>query len=167
MIPNLKQILYPTDLGEHARLVFKYAVSLAQHYQAQITLLHVLEPLGTYGMTLLETYIPKDISAQLHHQTIETVRLNMQQRVEKFCAEEFQLTLSENHLIADIVVVEGVPAQTIVRQAKLCQADVIVIGTHSYSPLSEVLIGSTARKVTQLSPIPVLVVPLINSGNLL
>jgi nucleotide-binding universal stress UspA family protein len=160
MIPQIKQILYTTDLGEHTRPVFRYAISLAQRYSAQITMLHVLEPLGSYGMALLETYIPKEMSEQLHQQTLDKVRLQMQQRVSKFCAEELHLTTAESHLIAGIVVVEGNPAQTIVAQAQACQADLIVMGTHSYSPLGEMLIGSTARRVTQISPVPVLVVPM-------
>ena len=160
MIPEIKQILYSTDLSDHTRPIFRYAISLAQHYQAQITLLHVLEPLGTYGMALLETYMPKEASAQMHQHTLEKVRLQMQQRVEQFCAEELHLTAAESHLIAGIVVIEGVPASTIVQQAQACQADLIVMGTHSYSPLGEILIGSTARKVTQISPMPVLIVPL-------
>lgn len=160
MIPHIKRILYTTDLGEHTRPVFRYAISLAQNYGATITMLHVLEPLGSYGMALLETYIPKEMSEHLHQQTLDKVRLQMQQRVEKFCAEELHLTATESHLVAGIVVVEGSPAQTIVKQAQICQADLIVMGTHSYSPLGEILIGSTARKVTQTSPVPVLVVPM-------
>jgi len=160
MLPMIKRILYTTDLGEQTRPVFRYAISLAQHYQAQIVLLHVLEPLGTYGMALLETYMPKESSEKLHRQVIEKVRLQMQHRVEQFCAEELQLKTVDRHLIENILVVEGSPAPTIVRQAKTCQADLVVMGTHSYSTLSEMLIGSTARKVTQMSPVPVLIVPM-------
>ena len=42
-IPPIKKILYATDLSENARYAFGYAVSLANQYDAKITILHVLE----------------------------------------------------------------------------------------------------------------------------
>lgn len=39
---NISNILYPTDLSENARYAFAYAVSLADMYQAKITILHVM-----------------------------------------------------------------------------------------------------------------------------
>ncbi len=160
MLPEIKHILYTTDLGDNTRPVFRYAISLAQQYHAQITLLHILEPLSTFGNALLETYMPKATSTQLHQKAIDNVRLKMQKRLEAFCTEELHSTSAESHLIANLIVVEGEPASTIVAQAKQHQIDLIVMGTHSYSPINEVFIGSTARKVTQIATIPVLVVPM-------
>lgn len=160
MLPEIKHILYTTDLGDDTRPVFRYAISLAQHYHAQITVLHILEPLNSFGNALLETYMPKTTSAQLHQKAVENIRLKMQKRLEAFCAEELHLTATESHLIANVIVVEGEPSSTIVNQAKQYEADMIVMGTHSYSPINEMFIGSTARKVTQMATIPVLVVPM-------
>ena len=44
ILPNveIKKILYATDLSESAIHAFAYAVSLADHYKAGITILHVL-----------------------------------------------------------------------------------------------------------------------------
>ena len=42
-IPQIKKILYATDLSENARFAFGYAMSLANLYGAGITILHVLE----------------------------------------------------------------------------------------------------------------------------
>ena len=42
-IPEIKKILYATDLSENARYAFGYAVSLANRYGAGITILHVME----------------------------------------------------------------------------------------------------------------------------
>lgn len=160
MLPNLEKILYTTDLGKNTRIVFRYAIRLAQQFQAQITLLHVLEPLGSYGNALLETYLPKETIEKLHQKGIAELRTTLLKRLDDFCRDELQLSPAESHLIADTQVVYGAPAQQIVKQAQMIPADLIVMGTHSYSTLNEMLIGSTARKVTQLSPIPVLIVPI-------
>jgi len=43
MAPMIKKILYATDMSENARYAFSYAASLADKYDAKITLLHILE----------------------------------------------------------------------------------------------------------------------------
>jgi len=42
MLPEIRKILYATDLSENARHAFGYAVSLANRYGAGITIMHVL-----------------------------------------------------------------------------------------------------------------------------
>ena len=46
MIPNIKKILYPTDLSENAKHAFSYAADLAQRYDAMITILYVMEDMN-------------------------------------------------------------------------------------------------------------------------
>ncbi len=43
MLPDIKRILYATDLSENARHAFGYAASLANRYGAKIIVLHVIE----------------------------------------------------------------------------------------------------------------------------
>lgn len=160
MIPTIKSILYATDLGDYSHHGFRYALSLAQHYQAQITLLHVIEPLGSSGTALLDAYISKETAHELHQKAIEETRTRLHQRLENFCFQELHHTVADSQLIAEVAVLYGAPAQEIVEYAKKLPAHLIVVGTHGYSPISEMLIGSTARRITQISPIPVLVVPM-------
>jgi nucleotide-binding universal stress UspA family protein len=46
MIPEIKKILYATDLSENARYAFGYAASIANRFGARITILHVLEEIS-------------------------------------------------------------------------------------------------------------------------
>ena len=39
---DVKKILYATDLSENARYAYAYALSLADLYQAAITIIHIL-----------------------------------------------------------------------------------------------------------------------------
>jgi nucleotide-binding universal stress UspA family protein len=54
MIPEIKKILYPTDLSENARYAFGYAVSLANRYNAEITVLHVVEEISSFARSMVE-----------------------------------------------------------------------------------------------------------------
>jgi len=160
MIPIIKKILYATDLSSHSHNGFRYALSLAQHYQAQITLVHVIEPLGSSGTALLDAYITQETADKLHQQAIEETRTKIHQRLKTLFLPEVNCTVADSQFIADVTVLYGAPAQEIVQCAKKIAAHLIVVGTHGYSPIGEILIGSTARKMTQISPIPVLVVPM-------
>ena len=52
----------------------------------------------------------------------------------------------------------GKPFLEIIRAARELEADVLVIGSHGQSGLSETLFGSTAEKVVRKAPCAVLVV---------
>ncbi|HEX4180354.1 MAG TPA: universal stress protein, partial [Caulobacteraceae bacterium] len=53
---------------------------------------------------------------------------------------------------------EGHPAEEIVAAAQAWSADLIVIGSHGRSALTQVLLGSVAEAVMRNAPCPVLVV---------
>ncbi|MBT8332305.1 MAG: universal stress protein, partial [Deltaproteobacteria bacterium] len=47
MIPQIKRILYTTDLSDYSTFVFRYAINSAKKHGAAIIILHVLEPLSS------------------------------------------------------------------------------------------------------------------------
>ena len=47
--PMIRHILAPTDLSSESRGAIKYAMHLAQRFQAKLTLLHVYEPPAVGG----------------------------------------------------------------------------------------------------------------------
>lgn len=53
----------------------------------------------------------------------------------------------------------GDAAVEIVRHAKECGADLIVVGTHGQTGFTRKLLGSVAERVTRTAPCPVLTVP--------
>ena len=54
MAKLLQKILYPTGLSENARYAFGYAVSIANRYDAKITVLHVVEELSSFARSMVE-----------------------------------------------------------------------------------------------------------------
>ena len=58
----------------------------------------------------------------------------------------------------------GRASQEIVRVASEEKADVIVMGTHGYTGMAHVLLGSTAERVLRRAPCPVLTVRAQNKG---
>jgi universal stress protein A len=61
-------------------------------------------------------------------------------------------------LRASAKLIEGPPAEAIVRAARRGSADLVVIGTHGRSGLGRLFMGSVASRVLQLARCPVLTV---------
>jgi nucleotide-binding universal stress UspA family protein len=158
MLPDIKRILYATDLDSHAPHVFRYALKIAQQQQAGITILHAQEPLGAFAQSLVELHIAHDQSEMMHEQAREQVRAKIERRLNELCDTEQCQDSSGRELVAEIAVVEGQPAEKILEKASSINADMIVIGSHRHSAIGEALIGSTTNRVLHRSEIPVLVV---------
>lgn len=154
-IPSYKTILYATDMGKHMRPVFRHAISLAQKYEAEITMLHVAEPLGDTGMAALELYMPDQMD-NFRKDNLKTILGNMKQRIEAFYKEELG---EDAHLVSNVAVVSGHPAEEISNYANKHDVDMIVVGTHTNDSLTHVILGSTARKLIHVCDRPVMVVP--------
>jgi nucleotide-binding universal stress UspA family protein len=157
--PQYKTILYATDLGERMRPVFRHAIGLARQYQAKIIMLHVVEPLGSTSEAVLSIYLPERKPEELQHEANKKVLAQMQQRLEKFCKEEAELCGEGSPNVSDVVVTAGHPAEEILHQVQKHHADLIVLGSFGKHILGRHVLGSTARYITQSSPVPVLIVP--------
>lgn len=94
-------------------------------------------------------------------ETSQHVLDKIKSRVERFCAEELGATPEEqSQFFGDILVVSGSPAEMIVQEAEDRGVDLIIVGSRIGTTLKSALLGSTARKVTNMSRKPVLVVPM-------
>ncbi len=159
MLPEIKTILYATNLGPEAPHVFRYALSQALHYKAKVHVVHILEPLGSFARNLVEQYLSPEQSKEIQDKSKQAVMDRISTRLQAFCDQE-TCTLNEGtNLVADIQVLEGHPSDVILTQARAISAELIVMGTHRHLRMSPSgFIGSTARQVINASKIPVLTV---------
>lgn len=157
MLPKIKTIIYATGLGPGAPYVFRYALSVAREHHAKIVAVHAIEPLSSFGQSLVEQYISHDSSEEMHSKARETVKEQLKQRLEQLCADECNGTKECESIVSSIRVIDGIPDLTILDVAKDCDADLIVMGAHHHTMVGEI-IGSTTRKVLHNAVQPVLVV---------
>jgi nucleotide-binding universal stress UspA family protein len=158
MLPAIKTILYATGLGPGAPYVFRYALSLARQYQANIVIVHGIEPLTPFGQSLVEQYLSHGQSEEMHKKAQETVKAALNGRLVELCAKECSTAAECQKLVSSIKVVDGYPARVILEAARESAADLIVMGAHSHTAVGEVIVGSTTRKVLHHATLPVLVV---------
>ncbi len=161
MIPEIKKILYATDLTKNSTYAFYYAVDMARKHDASIVILHCVESLlsSVYSeMLTSETFknIQKSKEAEKARDTTE-----IRQLLQQFCESvEAQIGPPCINLVFEILVNEGHPPELILNTADSKECDVIVLGTHGKGWLKQTFIGSTARSVLGRTRKPVFIVPL-------
>jgi nucleotide-binding universal stress UspA family protein len=160
MIPDIKRILYATDLSENARYAFGYAVSLANRHDAKITVLHVVEELSSFAQSMVADMMGEKRLADIKTQKEKEVIAELKIRLEAFCNDVRHEQPSCPFVVDNTIVVTGHPVDQIVHQAAEMDADLIVIGSHGRGGLADVTMGSTSRRVLRRCAMPVLVVRL-------
>ncbi|GAB6062949.1 universal stress protein [Deferrisoma palaeochoriense] len=157
MLPKIRKILFATRWGPNAGYVFRYALGLAKDLGGEVMVLHVVETLNPRQEALVEGYVGR---GTLHHivEQVEAAQAEVvRAKVAEFCREVLRDPGCEG-LVREVVVAEGDPAEQIVTHARQWGADLVVLAAHAERTFLDAIVGSTARKVVETSPVPVLTV---------
>ncbi|MCV6590085.1 MAG: universal stress protein [Marinobacterium sp.] len=159
MLPEIRTILYASDLGEGSRPAFRLALNEAIRHQAKIVFIHVIEPFEQTMEETIEEYLPEQVSNRHLSQLMSTHKRRVEERIQRFLETE---AVDSNSLpqAPEAVVKVGRPDKVILKIAERHNADLIVMGDRANSTLSRIFLGSTAQKVIHRSSVPVLIVPL-------
>ena len=160
MIPAIKKILYTTDLSENARYAFGYAASLANRYDAGVTIFHILEDMSPTTDSLVINIIGEDKWGELRGRNEKEVLDTIKTRLMKFC-DDVQADLPSCPFITDNIMVKiGNPVDEILLEVENNGYDMVVMGAHGHGVLADTLMGSVSRRVLRRCKTPVLVVRL-------
>lgn len=156
----VKNILYPTDLGLYGTYVLQHVMELAEHYDANVMVIHVVEPLGVFADAVLETYVPPDMIGELRAYGMPAVMEAIRQQVIEAFEDEVMDCSADVSRIIDVQVLRGTPSDVILEQCKRIQADMVIMGSHCNESDHPSLLGSTVSKVLQLANVPVYMIPI-------
>jgi universal stress protein A len=144
---SYKKMLVAVDLSDESAMVLDKARELAKFYEAQISMVHVVEPIAVgYAVEVSSV----DLEA-LHHESMQQARENL-------------LTLGTNIGLpeARLHTLLGQPAREIRELAKNLDVDLIVMGGHGQHGW-QLLFGSTSNSVLHGIECDVLVVHIAES----
>ena len=160
MVPDIKKILYTTDMSETSNYAFGYAASLANRYDATITIFHVLKEQMPTSENLVTNVLGEmkwfEILDRNKTEVVEKIR----QRLENFCEETKAELPSCPFIWEEVIVKIGNPVEEIIRQVEEKAFDMVVMGAHGHGLLAGAVIGSVSRRVVRRCKTPVLVVRL-------
>ena len=141
---SLRTILTPVDFSARSENAVAYASRLARHYRAELTLLHVLEPVhNNFAMAELPDFAEQVAKAQREH---------AQFQLDQFATADLQ-GIQVRRIISPCEPRCGV-ADEILTHA--LHADLVVMPTQGHGRVREFLLGSVTAKVLHDCPVPVL-----------
>jgi len=153
MVPQIKRILYSTDLSKNSAYAFYYTVDMAKKHDAEIIILHTIEPISARAFGTLTDKVKHD----QQEVSIEVIR----NRLQKFCEKvEEKSSLACVTLVTKILVQVGYPVEEILKAADEEGCDLIVLGSHGKGFLRQTFLGSVSRSVLDRARKPVFVIPL-------
>jgi nucleotide-binding universal stress UspA family protein len=160
MLPQIRNILYATDLSKNSTFAFRYAVTLAEALHARITILYILPIIDSAMEVPIIVQMGEDRYYELRGETSREAIESIKAKLHAFSREELKGLRRENDLVASIIVHEGDVVDEILKTAEKIKGDVIVLGAHGKGLLSHTFLGSVSEKVLRRSRKPVVVVPI-------
>ncbi|MCX9084839.1 MAG: universal stress protein [Candidatus Methanoperedens sp.] len=140
------KILIATDGSENTKKALDYGIDLAINTGAKLQAIYVVDT-GKYSSIPMSA--PMEYAFSILRQEGDIAL--------KFVAEMAEAAGLEKE---EGVIVEGNPADEIIKYAENNSIDLIVMGTMGKSGIDRFLMGSVADKVIRNSRIPVIAVPL-------
>ncbi len=140
---TLRKILCPVDFAEASEAALGVAGDLAERFQAELIVLHVV-------------YDPVDaLVGRLPHPPLERLKLELIRQAESLTEERVRQKLA--HLpSAAVVVVAGVPDAEILRYVRDHDVDLIVMAAETLTGPEYVHLQSTSERLIRSAPCPVL-----------
>ncbi len=141
-----EKILVPTDFTEFSDKALKKGLDIAETFNAEIFLLHV---------------IPEDIgisSTFLDRETLDDIHQKMEMESMKEMEEQVERIIGNKKIKVNYVIKRGIPYHEILKYEEEAGADLVVIASHSKSKIEEAFFGSTTEKVVRRSKVSVFVV---------
>jgi nucleotide-binding universal stress UspA family protein len=126
---RIQKILFPVDFSDRSRGVVNFAEEFVGRFQAELTLLHVVQPF-TYNDTM-----DKEADRRI--------------QLDSFLPSDF------DYFNVKHVLLHGDPALQIVDYARSDGSDLIMLSTHGYGPYRRFLLGSVTAKVLHDADCPV------------
>jgi nucleotide-binding universal stress UspA family protein len=144
---GFRTIMYASDFSAASRPAFRTAMDFARVTRARLLVTHVLAPVVpiTADNSFLSVHTWKELEA--------AGRRGAQKELDRLLR-----TARNAGVRATSVLVEGMPAEQIVRAAKRKRADLLVVGTHGRTGLQKLFVGSVASRVVATAACPVLTV---------
>jgi nucleotide-binding universal stress UspA family protein len=140
---RFEKIMIGCDFSPDATLAFEYGMSLAQEFQSEVHLVHVMEP--PVHIDLERSLMAPDESLGRELKTHLTDRLTAMVGADAchWCTPK-------------VTVLEGSPDEGLTRHAMKNRIDLIVMGLRGRSLVGDLIIGSTTDRVVRRAPCPVM-----------
>jgi nucleotide-binding universal stress UspA family protein len=138
-----KRILVGCDFSSDSDLAFKNSLSIAQEFESELHMVHVVEPSGYKDLFKM----PPEQGDKFKQDLFEMIKGRLKSMVPD---EALNWLTLRTHLLV------GKPYEEIIRYAEINDIDLIALGIRGHGMVEDFLVGSTTDRVIRRAPCPVL-----------
>ncbi|GAB3432032.1 universal stress protein [Niabella aquatica] len=154
----MNKIIAALDLQEKTEIVLNKAVEIARKLNAELHLVHVIPPIGSYtGVNVMDplgaiepAILPNEM------ELIDTYKKTAAEQLEKLVEPLPVKPAAINILLGSV-------EDEVVNYAREAGAEMIVVGMRHHGALSRLLNGETSVRILHEAQIPILVVPTVEN----
>ena len=140
---RMKRILVGSDFSPDSSLAIQYGLSLAQEFQSELHLAHVIEPAVYEDMLKQNTAENEAYEEDLRGKLAEELSGMVPEEVHHWCTPKTVLLAGQAH-------------DELIKYSVVQKIDLIILGVRGHSLVESLLMGSTTDRVIRQAPCPVL-----------
>ncbi len=140
---GLQKILVGCDFSPDSGRAFDHGLSLAQEFQAELHLVHVVEPYVQPNLLKEEPSVSGEIQQDYHNLLIQKLKDTVPGEAANWCTPQTS-------------ILEGRPYEELVKYADTRDINMIVLGVRGHGLVKTLFLGSTTDRVIRNSSCPVL-----------
>ena len=173
---KMKKVLIACDFSADSKFAVDYALSLAQEFQTEIHLVHVINPHEHIDLNTVDYYnalpggcaqwatsdyfeVQQKLTGENREKNRE-LRENLKKQLMCMVPDE-----SKAWCTPHAVLLDGVPYKKLVNYAKDHDIDLMVLGIRGHTLWDKLMVGSTVDRVVRHTSCPVLVVRNVNESD--
>lgn len=143
---NVRRILAPTDFSDCADAALNHALTLADRFDAQLSLVHVIHELdaGEYGLE----------AEWSSHRLSDEIEAEVRERLREMTADRGSIDI-QAEIVHRLNLDVAAAIEEFVADHEI---DLVVMGTHGRTGLGRLMLGSVANRVIRRASCPVMTV---------
>jgi nucleotide-binding universal stress UspA family protein len=140
---KIENILVGCDFSPDSGLAFEYGLSLAQEFQSELHLAHVIEAPIYQELHKTETHLEEELQEEIHNRLLQKLQDMVPEEARNWCTPQTSL-------------LDGRPYEELVKYAEQHNIGITVLGTRGHGLVKSLFVGSTTDRVVRRAPCPVL-----------
>ena len=148
----MKNILFPTDFSPNAENALNYAVEIARKVNGNLVLLHA------YSVQLIDPNMPAEIYLSAYQEEEKSAKESLEE-LSKRITESNKDENGNNLFSTEAIVTQGLVVDEVLSLINDFKIDIVIMGTHGTSGITELILGSNTASVIEKATIPVLAIP--------
>lgn len=148
----MKNILLPTDFSPNADNALNFAVEIARKIKGNLILLHA------YSVQLIDPNMPAEIYLSAYQEEEKSAKENLEE-LSKRISESNKDINGNNIFTTEAIVTQGLVVDEVLSLINDFNIDIVIMGTHGASGITEMILGSNAASIIEKATVPVLAIP--------